>query len=306
MRIAVFGGTGFVGYQLVKFLLKKEFELSLLVRPASKNNVDFEGEVKIVSGSVDSEKAIKETIKDSDCVIYNIGILEESPKEGATFEELQYQSAKRIIDLSRARSIKKFILMSANGIDQNCTKYQKTKLAAETHLINSGLTYTIFRPSVIFGDPHGRMEFATQLFNEMIKTPIPAVNFISSLSPKLNSVKLSPVHIEDVIEAFFVALKSDATNNQLYALGGPDELTWGRIIELLMSATNKKKIMIPVPTIIMKITTLLFSWLKILPVSYDQIVMLEQGNTADPKTLTELIGRELKNFNPETLKYLNN
>ena len=61
MRIAVFGGTGFVGYQLVKFLLKKEFELSLLVRPASKNNVDFEGEVKIVSGSVDSEKAIKET-----------------------------------------------------------------------------------------------------------------------------------------------------------------------------------------------------------------------------------------------------
>ena len=196
--------------------------------------------------------------------------------------------------------------MSANGVDQNCTKYQKTKLAAENHRINSGLTYTIFRPSVIFGDPHGRMEFATQLFNEMIKTPIPAVNFISSLSPKLNSVKLSPVHIEDVIEAFFVALKSDATNNQLYALGGPDELTWGRIIELLMSATNKKKIMIPVPTIIMKITTLLFSWLKILPVSYDQIVMLEQGNTADPKTLTELIGRELKKFNPETLKYLNN
>ena len=63
--------------------------------------------------------------------------------------------------------------------------------------------------------------------------------------------------------------------------------------------------MIPVPTIIMKITTLLFSWLKILPVSYDQIVMLEQGNTADPKILTELIGRELKSFNPETLKYLN-
>ncbi len=305
MRIAVFGGTGFVGYQLVKFLLKKKFELSLLVRPASKNNVDFEGEVKIVSGSVDSEKAIKETIKDSDYVIYNIGILEESPKEGATFEELQYQSAKRVIDISRAKSIKKFILMSANGIDQNCTKYQKTKLAAEKHLKNSGLTYTIFRPSVIFGNPHGRMEFATQLFNEMINTPIPAVNFISSLSPKLNSVKLSPVHIEDVIEAFFVALKSDATNNQLYALGGPDELTWGRIIELLMSATNKKKIMIPVPIIIMKITTLLFSWLKMLPVSYDQIVMLEQGNTADPKTLTELIDRELKKFNFETLKYLN-
>ena len=100
MRIAVFGGTGFVGYQLVKFLLKKEFELSLLVRPASKNNVDFEGDVNIVSGSVESEKAIKETIKDSDCVIYNIGILEELPKEGATFEELQYQCAKRIIDIS--------------------------------------------------------------------------------------------------------------------------------------------------------------------------------------------------------------
>ena len=76
--------------------------------------------------------------------------------------------------------IKKFILMSANGIEKNITDYQRTKLAAENYLMQSELNYTIFRPSVIFGDPKGRMEFATQLLNEMIIPPIPAYQSCSS------------------------------------------------------------------------------------------------------------------------------
>ena len=55
--------------------------------------------------------------------------------------------------------------MSANGIHKNGTSYQATKYLAEEYLKESKLKYTIFRPSVIFGDPQGRMEFATQLYN---------------------------------------------------------------------------------------------------------------------------------------------
>ena len=56
----------------------------------------------------------------------------------------------------------------------------------------------------------------------------------------------------------------------------------------------------------MKIAATFLDWLPFFPVTRGQLIMMQEGNTADPKTLTELIGRELKNFNPETLKYLNN
>ena len=217
---------------------------------------------------------------------------------------MQYQGLVDVIDHCSEMEIKKFILMSANGIEKNITDYQRTKLAAENYLMQSGLNYTIFRPSVIFGDPKGRMEFATQLLNEMIIPPIPAVNFFSNLDPKLNSVMMSPVHVHDVVEAIYTALNSDITNDKAYNLGGPNKLSWIEIIKTIMTVTKKEKLVIPMPIIFMKIVTKLFSWIPLLPVTYDQIIMLEQGNTASPSDLEELIKRNLRPFDINNLSYL--
>lgn len=304
MRIAIFGGTGFVGFHLIEFLSMKNIKINALVRNGSEHKILQNNNITSVSGDIKTESAITETIKGCDYVIYNIGILEESPKTGSTFKEMQYQGLVDVISHCSAMEIKKFILMSANGIEKNITDYQRTKLAAENYLMQSGLNYTIFRPSVIFGDPKGRMEFATQLLNEMIIPPIPAVNFFSNIDPKLNSVMMSPVHVNDVVEAIYTALNSDITNNKVYNLGGPYELSWIEIIKTIMTATKKEKLVIPMPIIIMKIVTQLFSWIPFLPVTYDQIIMLEQGNTASPSDLMELIERNLLPFDINNLNYL--
>ena len=304
MRIAIFGGTGFVGFNLIEFLSEKNIKINALVRNGSEHKILHNVNITNISGDIKTESAIKETIKGCDYVIYNIGILEESPKTGSTFKEMQYQGLVDVIGYCQKEEIKKFILMSANGIDKNATDYQRTKLAAENYLMQSGFNYTIFRPSVIFGDPKGRMEFATQLLKEMIIPPIPAVNFFSNLDPNLNTVMMSPVHVNDVIEAIYTALNSDITNDKIYNLGGPNELSWIEIINTIMTVTKKKKLVIPMPIIIMRTVTKLFSWIPFLPVTYDQIIMLEQGNTASPADLMELIERDLRHFDINNLSYL--
>ena len=159
MRVAIFGGTGFVGSYLTKLLLKEKFEISLLVRSVNnenENNISRK-KTRITVGSVKSLNAIKETINDCDYVIYNIGILRELPKQGITYRALQLEGLRAVVDESVRVGIKKFILMSANGIHKNGTSYQATKYLAEEYLKESKLKYTIFRPSVIFGDPQGKM-----------------------------------------------------------------------------------------------------------------------------------------------------
>ena len=91
--------------------------------------------------------------------------------------------------------------MSANGVKQPGTRYQETKYQAELAAFDSGLDVTVFRPSVIFGNPRGKMEFATQLYQEMVRPPLPAVAFHTGWSPAKGQVLMSPVHVSDVADS---------------------------------------------------------------------------------------------------------
>ena len=114
--------------------------------------------------------------------------------------------------------------MSANIVKSPGTRHQETKRRAEEYALKSGLDVTVFRPSVIFGDPHGTMEFATQLFNEMVHPPIPAMNFLSGRDSEKGANVMSPSHIDDVVSAFLTALENDECVGKTYELGGPEVL----------------------------------------------------------------------------------
>ena len=302
MRVVIFGGTGFVGSYLTKLLLKEKYEISLLVRSISNENEN----TSITVGSIKSNAAIKETINGCDYVIYNIGILREFPKQGITYRALQLDGLRAVVDASVSAGIKKFILMSANGIHINGTPYQVTKYLAEEYLKKSKLNYTIFRPSVIFGDPQGKMEFATQLFNDMVRPPIPAINFYVGNSPIKGSVKMSPVHVDDVAAAFYQALKKESTDYKTIILGGTDTLSWYEILHHIMEVTEKKKIVFPIPIKLMKLVASMGQWISFFPVTVDQLTMLEEGNTANSDSLCELIQKPLIRFNANNLGYLLN
>jgi len=302
MRVAIVGGTGFVGGYLTRALVSAGHEPSLLVRPGSESKLGAGAEARTTQGDLSSDSALQATMADCSAVIYNVGILRES--RGVTFEETQYLGLVRTVEAAKAAGVKRLLLMSANGVKQPGTPYQETKRRAEEYALQSGLDVTVIRPSVIFGDPQGKMEFATQLYRDMVKPPIPAVGFFSGSSPEKGAIVMSPVHIEDVASAFMAALEDVQTIGKTFSLGGPEVLTWNEMLQRIAAATGRKKWILPMPTYIMRIGATLFDWLPFFPVTRGQLTMLEEGNTADPAILERLIGRSPTAFSVDTLRYL--
>jgi len=304
MKVAVIGATGFVGSYIVDALEHAGHEVSLLVRPGSEDKVPAGNHYRETTGDVDSVDALKSVLSDCYAVIYCVGILREFPQQGITFEALQFDGVVRTVEAARRCGVDRFLLMSANGVKSPGTPYQSTKFRAEEHLLASGLDATIFRPSVIFGNPHGRMEIATQLCRDMVRVPYPAVGFFTGLSPGDGAVKMSPVHVSDVASAFVAALAVPSTNGRTFVLGGPEDLSWTEMIRRIAATVGRKKWILPYPILLMKAAASLLDWLPAFPVTRDQLTMLAEGNTADCAELESLIGRPALGFDPEHLDYL--
>jgi NADH dehydrogenase len=305
MKVAVFGGTGFIGSYIVDALVAAGHHPVLLVRPGSGHKVRHARECTLIYGALDQSTAVNDVLSEADAAIYNVGILRENAGQGISFEGLQFKAARRVIDAAEHLGVRRFLLMSANGVGDSGTAYQTSKFAAERHLANSDLEWTVFRPSVVFGDPRGRSEFATQLLHDVIESPLPAPLFYAGLSPSgAGTFELSPVHVEDVARAFVAALDDSSTVAEVIELGGPARISWRQILQIIASAVGRSKTMLPVPAIGVSTAAALFDRFEAFPVTRDQIDMLLQGNTCGVRGLTRL-GIDAKPFSPETLGYLN-
>ena len=296
MKVTIIGGTGFVGNYLIDALLDAGHEVRALVRAGSENKLSKREGVTAVAGDLASADALREAVQGSDAVIYNVGLLREFPRRGITFEQAQYQGVVDTIEAMKAAGVRRLLLMSAIGVKHPGTKYQSTKRRAEQAALGSDLDVTVLRPSVIFGDPRGTMEFATQLYRDMVRPPFPAVAF--------PGVQMSPVAAQDVADAFVSALSRDDSIGKTYELAGPEALDWRTIVSRIAAAAGRKKLFVTMPIGLMRIGATLFDWLPFYPVTRDQLTMLAEGNTAPPGDLEDLIGRAPQPMTTEALAYL--
>jgi uncharacterized protein YbjT (DUF2867 family) len=304
MKVALIGGTGFIGVHLVDRLLREGHSPRLLVRPGSESKVERQG-CELVAGEVGDPQSLDACLSGADAVVYLIGILREFPSRGITFEALQHRGVEDCIAAARRQGVERFVLMSANGIRADGTPYQRTKFLAEQALKSSGLRWTIFRPSVVFGPPHGRMEFCSQLKRDIVDSPMPAPLFYAGLLPKgAGAFQLAPVAVEDVAEAFCMALREPRTENQTYSLCGPDRLSWKEIIATIAAACGRSKWMLPAPASAINVAAGLLERFPWFPITRDQIAMLMEGNVCTENDSFARLGLAPKHFGIESLAYL--
>jgi len=304
MRVAVFGATGFVGSYILDELVAGGHHPAVLIRPGSEDKLRHAEQCSIVPGDISDTDAVARTLQGCDVAIYLIGILREDPSKGITFDALQYEGAKRAINLAVENSVKHFLLMSANGIDDGGTDYQRSKYAAEQHLQASDIRCTIFRPSVIFGDPRGLTEIGTQLCQQMIDPPIPAPAFFRGLSPSKGSFSMTPVHVADVAKAFVLALETDTCG--LYPLGGTETLRWPEMIRRLAAARGRRKFLVPAPAFGVQLACALFDRFQWFPLTGDQFSMLLDGNVVEHSEYFDGNDMQVRGMTVEELSYLNN
>ena len=304
MKVALFGGTGFVGSYITRELVREGFTPKVLVQSGSLSKINSPCEV--VKGDIQNKNSILETMQGAEAVIYTIGIIREFPKKGVTFKELHLNGLKRCLELALKIGVKRFILMSANGVRPDGTAYQRTKWQADETLKESGLNWTIFRPSLIFGDPggEGRPEFCTQIRDDMLSLPFPAPLFYNGLLPfNAGSFSMSPIHVKNVAEFFVKSIKLKVCEKNIFDLGGPEALTWKEIIHQIALASGKRTWKIPAPVVVIKIAASILDRFKWFPVTRDQLTMLMEGNTVSTNYFDDFSINPIK-FSMENLEYL--
>jgi len=314
MKVALVGGTGFVGSYITDELVNRDIVPRLLVREGSESKLIQPENCELVLGDLShhhdraSVPIILEMLEGCDAIIYTVGVIREFPSKGLTYENLHFHAAKRCIDAAKELNINRFILMSANGAKRMGTGYQNTKMLAEEYLKTIDLDYTIFRPSLIFGDPRGsgRPEFCSQLKKDMLNLPFPAPNFHKGLNPfNAGNFALSPIHVKDVATIFVKSLTEEQTIKKTYHLGGK-AYYWKDIITIIAQSYDKKKWIIPAPVFAIKILGSLLGRFPWFPITKDQITMLIEGNVCQSNDVYEMFNITPIPFNSESLSYLKN
>lgn len=289
MKVFVTGGSGFVGRHIVSRLIDDGHQIRLLIRknslhkipPAVKNQIEY------VEGDAFDVGALLAGASGCDAVINLIGVIRDFPAKGVTFEKIHFNATKNIADAAREKGIKRFIQMSALGVDwDEKTEYFRTKWKADQYLMDRDFSYTIFRPSVIFGEGDG---FVSTLVALIKQSPF-------SVIPGDGKYPLQPVFVGDVAAGFSKALVEEKAVNRVYTVTGPETFTYEEVLRIITEALGKRRRSVNIPLPLINPCVILLERFRFFPLTYDQLYMLVKGSAGDHVRFVEDFEIALKPF----------
>mgnify|MGYP001161342985 CR=1 FL=1 len=225
LKIVITGASGFVATNIRKYLSEKNIELISI----SRNNFrEFKNEQKIISKNYD-DKIILPLIRNSYALIHLVGIGNQSVE--TDFNTVNTEFTNHILNLSKKAKIKKIVYTSGLGVSPNTSSgYFISKFNAEKLIINSGLNYTIFRPSYIVGK--------TDLFTKYLKKQIK--NRIIEI-PGSGTYSIQPIYVNDVVQVIFKSIIEPKFKNKIIELIGPDHISFIKYVKLFSKGNIKIK-----------------------------------------------------------------
>jgi len=270
MRIFLAGGTGFVGGHVRCALRENGHELRVLTH---RRLAGTEQGIEAVEGDVTRPETLAAAMQECDAVINLVGIIREFPVRGISFEKLHVEATKNLLAAARHAGIRRFIQMSALGARPGAVSlYHQTKYRAEEEVRASGLDWTIFRPSVIFGPQD---DFINKLADFVKKLP-----FVPVIGD--GNYRLQPIDGNDVARCFAMALEMPETVGQSYGLCGRDRITYRELLTLVARTLGKKSVRtLQVPVSFLKLVTPLLQRFPFFPITMDQITMLLEESICD-------------------------
>ena len=216
LHIAITGGTGFVGKNLRSLLYKENIEFTSVSR--RNFNQYNKLETKIVSPIISTK--LSQKLRNCNVMVHLIGIGNQN--RNSLYNNINLQLTKNVIALCKKAKITKIIFNSGLGASKNSsTEYFLSKFNAEQEIINSGLDFTIFRPSYIIG----KDDLLTKNLKKQIKNK-------KIIIPGSGKYHIQPISISDVVEIILQASTSKKYSNKIIDLVGPTILTYENYVKL--------------------------------------------------------------------------
>ena len=219
--ITITGANGFVAKNLRNFLSKNHIKVIAIARKTfQKHHTETVVYSKTLLG-----KGLQNKLRNCDALVHLIGIGKQSSKYN--FED-NVDLTKNMIKTCKKSGIKKIIYISGLGVTKNSrSDYFISKYKAEQEIINSGLDYTIFRPSYIVG----KKDYLSKFILKQIKKGIVII-------PGSGKYHLQPIFVEDVAKIILESISEKKFSNKILDLVGPEIIKFEDFVRYFVK--NKK------------------------------------------------------------------
>jgi uncharacterized protein YbjT (DUF2867 family) len=295
--ILVAGGTGFVGAGIVRELARRGKPVEVLSRHP--DPARFPGlNVEFRQGDVTQPETLAAAMQGVDAVVGcqqfpNSPI--ENPGKGYTFEKIDAEGTENLVRAAKAAGVGRYVYLSGAGAGPEGRHWFVAKWRAETAVKDSGLTYTILRPSWVYG-PEDRS------LNRFLKMSrfLPFVPLIGMAGAQ----QMQPVFIDDVGRGVVESLDNPAANNQLFELGGPQVMSMSDVVRAALRASGRRRLLLPSPKPLMKLVASVIQFAPGRPLTPDAVDFIAHDALADPTAIQQKLGLRVTPLDEALATYL--
>ena len=263
LRICILGGSGFLGRHLCARLALDNHNVTVPTRRVeAAKSISVLPSVRVVAADVHDPSTLERLLSNCDAVINLIGIANEKGRDGRGFRHAHVELVEKVIAACAKTGTERLLQMSSlrADADDGPSYYLKTKGEAEDRIrgAEAFLKWTIFQPSVIFGNGDSFVNRFAGLMRLSPILPLPRPN-----------ARFAPVHVDDVAEVCARALGDDSTIGRSFQLCGPKVYSLRELIRFLRDTLAQPGITIGIPDGIAKLQGRIFEWLPGKPFSTD-------------------------------------
>ena len=295
----IFGGSGQIGRNLIRKLTKNNYRVTVVTRNIHQKSYVIKtqanaGFIDVVEANIFNEKKIRKLFEETDICVNLIGILFEQ-KKGNTFKNIHTIFPSLLAKLSKEYNLKHFIHLSALGINEaKDSNYANSKLEGENQILKNFPLATILRPSVVYSVDDN---FTTNFMTLLTRLPVFPLYY-------QGKTKFSPIHCSDLTDTIYHVISKNMYSKIIECVG-PEILTFKEIIKKLLNLIGKKRILLPLPISLAKITAKIFELMPKPLLTEDQLRLLKYNNIASGKykTNSDIGIPSVRYFEEEVKKY---
>lgn len=283
--VTVFGGTGFIGTQVVRALAKR----GLRVRAAARNPgrgyrlrmLGDVGQIQVAQANLRNPASLERALEGAEACVNLVGIFYESGRQ--SFQGAHVEGARAVAEACARQGVRRLVQMSAIGADANsASAYAWTKAAGEAAVREAFPAATVFRPSIVFGPEDG-------FFNKFA-----AMAAVSPALPLIGGgeTRFQPVYVADVAAAIARGAADPALAGKTFELGGPAVYSFRELMEYVLKTTFRRRALVPVPWPVAGLLGRagdVQAWARGViglvpppPITSDQVALLKTDNVVDP------------------------